>query len=118
MTYFKGDAAEFTGKTDVFSGKTFYEVRMIEGHMIGELKWVVTAPKGAKVMAMIDTPAAAARFAASGSVVCFNDEIRAHVARELLMRTLPSDTPAIAAARDAALLAIGALCNAYDRQHD
>lgn len=45
MTYFKGDAAEYTGKTDVMGGKTFYEVRMIEGHMTGELKWVTAAPK-------------------------------------------------------------------------
>jgi hypothetical protein len=43
--YFHGDAAEYTGKAEMLYGKMFYEIKMIEGHLRGELRWSPTAPK-------------------------------------------------------------------------
>ncbi len=43
-TYFHGDAAEYTGKSDVYYGETFYEIRMTEGHRKGELLSTPAAP--------------------------------------------------------------------------
>lgn len=44
-TYFKGDKAEYTGKTQWVSGVVFYEVVLIEGHLKGKTKLVVNAPR-------------------------------------------------------------------------
>ena len=35
-TYFHGDEAEYTGKTEFYAGATFYEIVMTEGHRKGE----------------------------------------------------------------------------------
>ncbi len=45
-TYFKGDKAEYTGKVVSLHGGTFYEVVLLEGHLIGQTKLVTNAPKG------------------------------------------------------------------------
>lgn len=47
VTYFKGDEAHYTGKTQVVGGGTFYEVVIVEGHLKGQTKLVKDAPKGA-----------------------------------------------------------------------
>lgn len=39
-TYFKGDRATFTGKTDIIGGAKFHEVEMQEGVFKGKKKWV------------------------------------------------------------------------------
>ena len=44
-TYFKGDLAEYTGKSEDFYGKAFYEVLMLEGHLKGEMRVVPNPPK-------------------------------------------------------------------------
>lgn len=43
--YTQGDKAEYTGKIEHLHGGTFYEVRMLEGHLKGQLKLVVKPPK-------------------------------------------------------------------------
>ena len=43
-TYFKGDKARYTGKSEVLHGGRFYEVVLVEGHRKGEKKWVHNAP--------------------------------------------------------------------------
>ena len=43
-TYFKGDKARYTGKSEVLHGGLFYEVVVLEGHRKGEKKWVHNAP--------------------------------------------------------------------------
>ncbi len=48
MTYFKGDRAIYTGKVMQLHGATFYEIKMLEGHMAGQLKVVRAAPQEAK----------------------------------------------------------------------
>jgi hypothetical protein len=40
ITYFKGDKAEYTGKVETMYGRTWREVRLLEGHMKGQLKLV------------------------------------------------------------------------------
>ena len=42
-TYFKGDLAEYTGKTQYAYGGLYYEVRLLEGHQAGQLKYVSPA---------------------------------------------------------------------------
>ena len=42
--YFHGDAAEYTGKAEMLYGKMFYEIKMIEGNLQGELRWIPKAP--------------------------------------------------------------------------
>lgn len=44
-TYFKGDKGEYTGDVVVVPGKTFYVIRMVEGHLAGQIKLVTNAPK-------------------------------------------------------------------------
>lgn len=43
--YFKGDAGEYTGKVEQLHGGTFYELRMTEGHLKGQVKLVTAPPK-------------------------------------------------------------------------
>lgn len=43
--YWKGDKAEYTGKTDCISGGLFYEIRLVEGHLKGQTKWTQREPK-------------------------------------------------------------------------
>lgn len=42
--YWKGDLAEYTGKTEMIHGGLFYEIKLIEGHLKDELKWTQRAP--------------------------------------------------------------------------
>lgn len=44
VTYFKGDAAEYTGRVVVVAGGTFYEVKMLEGVSVGLFKVVKNPP--------------------------------------------------------------------------
>lgn len=44
ITYIFGDRAAYTGKVVEAYGGTFYEVRMLEGHMAGQLKVVKQPP--------------------------------------------------------------------------
>ena len=44
-TCIKGDLAQYTGNSEVIYGGLFYEVIMLEGHMIGESKWTQRPPK-------------------------------------------------------------------------
>jgi hypothetical protein len=48
QTYFKGDLAEYTGKVEQMHGGTFYEVRLLEGHLEGETRLVKKPPRGEK----------------------------------------------------------------------
>lgn len=48
IIYFHGDAAEYTGKTDIIYGALFYEIRMVEGHRKGDLLWTTTPPVSGK----------------------------------------------------------------------
>ncbi len=43
-TYFKGDLAEYTGKSSVMHGATFFEVIMLEGHLKGTIRVVTSIP--------------------------------------------------------------------------
>jgi hypothetical protein len=45
QTQFEGQSAEYTGKTDLYSGRTVYEVEIIEGRNKGKTRWIRTAPK-------------------------------------------------------------------------
>ncbi|MCC7334439.1 MAG: hypothetical protein IT422_05065 [Pirellulaceae bacterium] len=45
-TYWRGDRAEFTGKTENLHGGKFYEIEMMEGHMKGQTKVVSYGPGG------------------------------------------------------------------------
>lgn len=38
--YVKGDAARYTGRSEILHGGLFYEIEMLEGHEKGALKWV------------------------------------------------------------------------------
>lgn len=44
FTYWKGDKAEYTGQTEELYGGVFYEIRMLEGHQVGQLKLTASAP--------------------------------------------------------------------------
>ena len=44
IAYIFGDRAEYTGKVVEAYGGTFYEVRMLEGHLEGQLKAVKQPP--------------------------------------------------------------------------
>jgi hypothetical protein len=46
-TYFRGDKAIYTGKTIVLHGGLFYEIKLVEGHMKGQLKVTQRAPSQA-----------------------------------------------------------------------
>ena len=43
-TYIFGDRAEYTGRSVIAYGGTFYEVVMLEGHMAGQMKAVKQPP--------------------------------------------------------------------------
>ena len=43
--YFHGDAALYTGKAEMLHGAMCYEIRMIEGHETGKLRWTYRPPK-------------------------------------------------------------------------
>ncbi len=43
-TCFKGDKAEYTGRTEKLYGVLWYEVRLLEGHEKGKTKLVKFAP--------------------------------------------------------------------------
>ena len=44
-TYWHGDLAEYTGKTIRMHGGIFYEIRMLEGHLIGQTKYTQKVPQ-------------------------------------------------------------------------
>jgi len=78
---------------------------------------VKTAPIPTLVAESVQTPTRAKEFATIIAAACFNDEIRAIVARELLSRILTPADDAIAAKHTAAFCAAGELTTAYDRQY-
>lgn len=45
-TYFRGDKAQYTGKTEEAYGRTWYEIILLEGHNKGKLRLVKNPPKG------------------------------------------------------------------------
>jgi hypothetical protein len=45
-TYWKGDRAEYTGKTMMLHGGLFFEVEMMEGRLVGQLKVTMHGPNG------------------------------------------------------------------------
>lgn len=47
-TYFKGDLAEYTGKTQEFAGGTIYELKLLEGHLKDQKRWTVRPPQEIK----------------------------------------------------------------------
>ena len=44
-TYWHGDLAEYTGKTQLLHGALFYEIKIVEGHRAGQLKVTQKAPE-------------------------------------------------------------------------
>ena len=44
IAYVFGDRAEYTGRSVIAYGGTFYEVRMLEGHLKGQMKAVKQPP--------------------------------------------------------------------------
>lgn len=44
-TYFYGDLARYTGKTEVIHGALFYELEILEGHLKGQTKVTQRAPQ-------------------------------------------------------------------------
>lgn len=42
--YFKGDLAEYTGKSKTLYGGLFYEIKLLEGHLKGEIRHVSKPP--------------------------------------------------------------------------
>lgn len=42
--YINGDRAEYTGNTTEVAGRTFYEVKIVEGHRAGELAGTFIPP--------------------------------------------------------------------------
>ena len=45
--YWKGDLAEYTGKSQIICGAVFFEILMLEGNLEGQLKVTTRAPKNA-----------------------------------------------------------------------
>ena len=43
-TYFKGDKARYTGKSEEMHGGLFHEIEMLEGHLKGQKQWTPRAP--------------------------------------------------------------------------
>ena len=43
-TYFKGNKAEYTGKSEMVYGGKFFEIRLLDGHEKGKLKWTSKCP--------------------------------------------------------------------------
>ena len=50
-TYFKGDRAVYTGKTMTLHGGLFFEIKIVEGHLKGQIKVTQRAPNSLKVTA-------------------------------------------------------------------
>ena len=48
-TYWKGDKVEYTGKVEQLYGGTFYEIRLLEGHMVGQTKLTPKPPAAAEL---------------------------------------------------------------------
>lgn len=48
LTYWKGDLAIYTGKSQELHGATFYELRLLEGHRKGRNVVTQNAPKGGR----------------------------------------------------------------------
>ena len=44
-TYFKGDKAEYTGKTEELYGGLFYEIKLLEGHLKDHLRLINRSTK-------------------------------------------------------------------------
>ena len=44
LTTFRGDYAEYTGETQVLHGAVFHEIRILEGHLQGQLRVTMRAP--------------------------------------------------------------------------
>lgn len=65
----------------------------------------------------INTPTAAKDYARHIAANCFNDEVRAIVARELLERIVQSSDPSVADALADARWSAAELVTAYDRQY-
>lgn len=42
-TFWKGDKAEYTGKAEYHYGSKWFEIRMLEGHLKGVLRFVSEA---------------------------------------------------------------------------
>lgn len=43
--YWRGDLARYTGRSQFLHGAKFYEIVMIAGHLRGELKLTLRAPR-------------------------------------------------------------------------
>ena len=48
--WWHGDKGQYTGKALVIDGgdkasKTYYQIVLLEGHMVRQTKWIVTPPK-------------------------------------------------------------------------
>ena len=43
--YFHGDAARYTGVSEMLYGQMCYQIEMIEGHETGKLRWTYREPK-------------------------------------------------------------------------
>lgn len=43
-TYFHGDLARYTGKTQIIHGGLFFEIEILEGHLKGQIKVTQRAP--------------------------------------------------------------------------
>ena len=48
VTFWKGFEAEYTGKTIQLHGAIFYEIRIVEGFMTGQIKLTQAAPKAVR----------------------------------------------------------------------
>jgi len=46
VTYFRGDAAQYTGETKLLHGGLFYAARLLEGMNTGKVIWTMTSPDG------------------------------------------------------------------------
>ena len=43
-TYWKGDRAEYTGKSMSMYGGVFFELKIVSGYMKGQIKWTQVSP--------------------------------------------------------------------------
>lgn len=44
LTFWKGDCAAYTGKSETLHGGLFFELEMLEGHLKGQTRLTVKAP--------------------------------------------------------------------------
>lgn len=54
--YFKGDAGEYTGNTQEIGGKTYYEIRLTEGHLKGQTKLISETPTTEAPKPIVEAP--------------------------------------------------------------